>query len=218
MSFFRPHKTKPRQFNYIPRHYDPVKEEREQRRKELHGTSSENDMEEYVPGKYIRTQREARDAARENESNSSSTKIRNMAIMAVMLGIFTLVIVPRFVTFFNMAREEQEANKAAEEAAMEAEKEAKEWAQKRLVIVETVDDIEEIDDKQQFMQLRDEMEAWQHQSGNITFDEEQERDLNFEIFNIISERMNSDDSEAINAAYQEAIKNPEQWLKDNALK
>lgn len=218
MSFFRPHKTKPRQFNYIPRHYDPVKEEREQRRKELHGTSSEDDMEEYVPGKYIRTQREARDAARENESNSSSTKIRNMAIMAVMLGIFTLVIVPRFVTFFNMAREEQEANKAAEEAAMEAEKEAKEWAQKRLVIVETVDDIEEIDDKQQFMQLRDEMEAWQHQSGNITFDEEQERDLNFEIFNIISERMNSDDSEAINAAYQEAIKNPEQWLKDNALK
>ena len=211
MSFFRPHKTKPRQFNYIPRHYDPVKEEREQRRRELHGTSSEDDMEEYVPGKYIRTQREARDAARENESNSSSTKIRNMAIMAVMLGIFTLVIVPRFVTFFNMAREEQEANKAAEEAAME-------WAQKRLVIVETVDDIEEIDDKQQFMQLRDEMEAWQHQSGNITFDEEQERDLNFEIFNIISERMNSDDSEAINAAYQEAIKNPEQWLKDNALK
>lgn len=218
MSFFRPHKTKPRQFNYIPRHYDPVKEEREQRRKELHGTSSEDDMEEYVPGKYIRTQREARDAARESDSNSSSTKIRNMAIMAVMLGIFTLVIVPRFVTFFNMAREEQEANKAAEEAAMEAEKEAQEWAQKRLVIVETVDDIEEIDDKQQFMQLRDEMEAWQHQSGNITFDEEQERDLNFEIFNIISERMNSDDSEAINAAYQEAIKNPEQWLKDNALK
>lgn len=218
MSFFRPHKTKPRQFNYIPRHYDPVKEEREQRRKELHGTSSEDDMEEYVPGKYIRTQREARDAARENESNSSSTKIRNMAIMAVMLGIFTLVIVPRFVKFFEMAREEQEANKAAEEAAMEAEKEAKEWKQKRLVIVETVDDIEEIDDKQQFMQLRDEMEAWQHQSGNITFDEEQERDLNFEIFNIISERMNSDDSEAINAAYQEAIKNPEQWLKDNALK
>lgn len=218
MSIFRPPQTKPRQFNYIPRHYDPVKEEREQRRRELHGTSSEDDMEEYVPGKYIRTQREARDAARENESNSSSTKIRNMAIMAVMLGIFTLVIVPRFVKFFEMAREEQEANKATEEAAMEAEKEAKEWEQKRLVIVETVDDIEEIDDKQQFMQLRDEMEAWQHQSGNITFDEEQERDLNFEIFNIISERMNSDDSEAINAAYQEAIKNPEQWLKDNALK
>lgn len=207
MSFFRPHKTKPRQFNYIPRHYDPVKEEREQRRKELHGTSSEDDMEEYVPGKYIRTQREARDAARENESNSSSTKIRNMAIMAVMLGIFTLVIVPRFVKFFEMAREEQEANKEAEEAM-----------RRRMIITETIEEIEEIDDKQQFMQLRDEMEAWQHQSGNITFDEEQERDLNFEIFNIISERMNSDDSEAINAAYQEAIKNPEQWLKDNAHK
>lgn len=168
MSFFRPHKTKPRQFNYIPRHYDPVKEEREQRRKELHGTSSEDDMEEYVPGKYIRTQREARDAARANESNSSSTKIRNMAIMAVMLGIFTLVIVPRFVKFFEMAREEQEANKAAEEAAAKAAAEAEEAAQRRLEVVEIIDDIDGIDDKEQFMQLRDEMEAWQRSVGTIT--------------------------------------------------
>ena len=51
MSIFRPHKTKPRQFNYIPRYYDPVKEERNLRRKQLHGTSSESDGEEYVPGK-----------------------------------------------------------------------------------------------------------------------------------------------------------------------
>ena len=63
MSFFRPHKTKPRQFNYIPRHYDPVKEERDRRRRELHGTSTQDDQ-EYTPGKYIRTQREARDASR----------------------------------------------------------------------------------------------------------------------------------------------------------
>ena len=205
MSFFRPHKTKPRQFNYIPRHYDPVKEEREQRRKELHGTSSADDMEEYVPGKYIRTQREARDAARENESMSSSTKIRNMAIMAAMLGIFTIVIVPRFVTFFNMAREEQEANKEVEEAM-----------RRRMVINETIEKTDGIDDKKEFMQLREEMELWQQHNGNITFDGEQERDLNFKIFNIISERMPEADDEAINAAYQEAIKNPEQWLKENA--
>ena len=51
MSIFRPHKTKPRQFNYIPRYYDPVKEERNLRRKQLHGTSSESDNEEYDPGK-----------------------------------------------------------------------------------------------------------------------------------------------------------------------
>ena len=205
MSFFRPHKTKPRQFNYIPRHYDPVKEEREQRRKELHGTSSADDMEEYVPGKYIRTQREARDAARENESMSSSTKIRNMAIMAAMLGIFTIVIVPRFVTFFNMAREEQEANKEVEEAM-----------RRRMVINETIEKTDGIDDKKEFMQLREEMELWQQHNGNITFDGEQNRDLNFKIFNIITERMPEADNEAINAAYQEAIKNPEQWLKDNA--
>lgn len=205
MSFFRPHKSKPRQFNYIPRHYDPVKEEREQRRKELHGTSSTDDMEEYVPGKYIRTQREARDAARENESMSSSTKIRNMAIMAAMLGIFTIVIVPRFVTFFNMAREEQEANKEVEEAM-----------RRRMVINETIEKTDGIDDKKEFMQLREEMELWQQHNGNITFDGEQNRDLNFKIFNIISERMPEADNEAINAAYQEAIKDPEQWLKDNA--
>ena len=205
MSFFRPHKTKPRQFNYIPRHYDPVKEEREQRRKELHGTSSADDMEEYVPGKYIRTQREARDAARENESMSSSTKIRNMAIMAAMLGIFTIVIVPRFVTFFNMAREEQEANKEVEEAM-----------RRRMVINETIENDDNIDDKKEFMQLLEEKELWQQHNGNITFDGEQERDLNFKIFNIISERMPEADAEVINAAYQEAIKNPEQWLKDNA--
>ena len=150
MSFFRPHKTKPRQFNYIPRHYDPVKEEREQRRKELHGTSSADDMEEYVPGKYIRTQREARDAARENESMSSNTKIRNMAIMAAMLGIFTIVIVPRFVTFFNMAREEQEANKEVEEAM-----------RRRMVINEHIEKTDGIDDKKEFMQLLEEKELWQ---------------------------------------------------------
>ena len=205
MSFFRPQKKKPRPFNYNPRHYGPAKEEREQRRKELHGTSSADDMEEYVPGKYIRTQREARDAARENESMSSSTKIRNMAIMAAMLGIFTIVIVPRFVTFFNMAREEQEANKEVEEAM-----------RRRMVINETIEKTDGIDDKKEFMQLREEMELWQQHNGNITFDGEQERDLNFKIFNIISERMPEADAEVINAAYQEAIKNPEQWLKDNA--
>jgi hypothetical protein len=66
------------------------------------------------------------------------------------------------------------------------------------------------------MQLREEMELWQQHNGNITCDGEQERDLNFKIFNIVSERMPEADNEAINAAYQEAIKNPEQWLKENA--
>ena len=76
MSIFRPHKSKPRQFNYIPRYYDPVKEERNLRRKQLHGTSSESDNEEYVPGKYVRTQREAREATRNERGSEGMSKIR----------------------------------------------------------------------------------------------------------------------------------------------
>ena len=108
MSFFRPHKSKPRQFNYIPRHYDPVKEEREQRRKELHGTSSMDDEEEYTPGKYIRTQREAREASRGNDSGMSGKRIRNLTIIALILGIFGLMVVPRFVKLAEKAKEEKE--------------------------------------------------------------------------------------------------------------
>ena len=60
MGLFSPVKKHANKFRYIPRYYDPEKERREQRRKELHGTSSELDSAEYQPGQYIRTQREAR--------------------------------------------------------------------------------------------------------------------------------------------------------------
>lgn len=205
MSFFRPHKSKPRQFNYIPRHYDPVKEEREQRRKELHGTSSHDDAEPYVPGKYIRTQREARDAARENEGQANVSKIRNMAIMAVAICLFALVLVPRFVTFFSMASDEKEANKEAEEAM-----------RKRMKLVEIVDNIDGIDNKQEFMQAQDEMEVWKRQNPNaIATEIVEEQAMYFEIYNILESRLGADNSEALNAAYQEAIREPEQWLRDN---
>ena len=82
MSFFRPHKSKPRQFNYIPRYYDPVKEERDRRRRELHGTSSA-DEEPYAPGKYIRTQREARDASRAD--NGGFAGLGRIVVIAIAL-------------------------------------------------------------------------------------------------------------------------------------
>lgn len=205
MSFFRPHKTKPRQFNYIPRHYDPVKEEREQRRRELHGTSTEDDEQEYVPGKYIRTQREARDAAREGENATRNTKIRNTAIMAVMICLFALIIVPRFVDFFYMARDEREASM-----------EEQEMKRKQLEFIEYIEGVDGIEDPKQLMLSIDEKEAWQRRNANISFEGEQDRDLKFEIFTIISEEMADADSEAINAEYQKAMKNPEQWLKDRA--
>jgi flagellar biosynthesis/type III secretory pathway M-ring protein FliF/YscJ len=153
MSFFRPHKSKPRQFNYIPRHYDPVKEERDQRRKELHGTSSLDQEEEYVPGKYIRTQRDARDAARGSESNGSFKRIRNMMIIAVILGIFGLMIVPRFVNFAQKAKEENEA---------------KEAQRRRMILTEELEGIDGIDDAKLFMEGLDDKEAWQRSVRSIT--------------------------------------------------
>lgn len=112
MSFFRPVKSKPRQFNYVPRYYDPVKEERDRRRRELHGTSSETDNEEYVPGKYIRTMREARDAAREESAGEGFRKVRNLALVAIVVVVATLLLYPRFMSFVERANEEKLAKQA----------------------------------------------------------------------------------------------------------
>lgn len=113
MSFFRPAKSKPRQFNYVPRYYDPVKEERNRRRRELHGTSAETDNEEYVPGKYIRTQRDARDAAREESAGEGFRKVRNLALVAVVVVVAILLLYPRFMSFVERANEEKQAEQAA---------------------------------------------------------------------------------------------------------
>lgn len=107
MSLFRPPKTKPRQFNYIPRHYDPVMEERDRRRRELHGTSTELDDEEYTPGRYIRTQREARDAARAQSARSGFTKVRNYMFLMVVVVVAILLFYPRIVSFVERANEEK---------------------------------------------------------------------------------------------------------------
>ena len=159
MSFFRPHKTKPRQFNYIPRHYDPAKEERDRRRRELHGTSTLDD-EAYTPGKYIRTQREAREASHADQGNGSFKRMRNLVIIAVMLALFGLMIVPRFVEFANLANEEKMAK--AEEAEREAEK------QKRIQLTEEIEHIDGIENGKQLMENFDDMEAWQRTVGSIT--------------------------------------------------
>ncbi len=54
-------RVKPRGFNYIPIHYDPAQEAREQRRKELLGEDAASPLEggkegkDYVPGEFIRS-------------------------------------------------------------------------------------------------------------------------------------------------------------------
>ena len=197
MSFFRPHKSKPRQFNYIPRHYDPAKEEREQRRKELHGTSSLDDEEEYVPGKYIRTQREAREASRGSD-NGSIKRIRNLTIIAVILGIFGLMVVPKFVNLANKAKEEQII---------------KEEERRRIILTEELEGIDNIDDAKQLMNNLDDKEAWQRRY-NVTFEGMARQELYLEIQTILEEEMEGESTEAINAAFQEAIENPERWLRE----
>ena len=109
MSIFRPHKTKPRQFNYIPRYYDPVKEERNLRRKQLHGTSTESDNEEYVPGKYVRTQREAREVSRGDRSSEGMSKIRGLVVVTIVIALGVMWLLPHIMNFVIAANEEKQA-------------------------------------------------------------------------------------------------------------
>ena len=103
MGLFTPVKKHANKFRYIPRYYDPEKERREQRRRELHGTSSEQDGQEYVPGQYIRTQREAR---RLSQSNNGGRKMPSMVVLMILA--FAVIIVymlyPRIVEAFTVAR------------------------------------------------------------------------------------------------------------------
>lgn len=114
MSIFRPHKSKPRQFNYIPRYYDPVKEERNLRRKQLHGTSSESDNEEYVPGRYVRTQREAREATRGERGSEGLSKIRGLVVVTVVIALGIMWLLPRIMNFVIAANEEKMAQSGTE--------------------------------------------------------------------------------------------------------
>ena len=104
MGLFSPVKKHANKFRYIPRYYDPEKERREQRRKELHGTSCEQDGQEYQPGQYIRTQREARRVAQ--SSNRGGRKSPSMVIM-MLLALAVIIIYmlyPRIVEAFSAAR------------------------------------------------------------------------------------------------------------------
>jgi hypothetical protein len=95
MSIFRPHKSKPRQFNYTPRYYDPVKEAFDQRRKELHGTSSETDDLPYAPGDYLRMKKEARRTSREDQAKSASNRLLRYGLLIVVVGLGFAYIMPR---------------------------------------------------------------------------------------------------------------------------
>lgn len=84
---FTPYKKHANRFSYTPRYFNPEKEEREQRRAELCGTTSEDADREYVPGQYLRTQREARSARRINERGE-----RNRMRVWIMFGLALIML------------------------------------------------------------------------------------------------------------------------------
>ncbi|MBR0339809.1 MAG: hypothetical protein IIX40_06390 [Alistipes sp.] len=104
MGLFTPVKRHANAFRYTPRYYDPEKERREQRRRELCGTSSQDEG-EYTPGQYIRTQRDARRASRVDSGKRGGKMPSMMLLMLlVILLLAGYMLVPRIVESFNTAR------------------------------------------------------------------------------------------------------------------
>lgn len=101
MGLFSPVKKKANSFNYIPRFYDPEKERREQRRRELRGESTDDNT-PYTPGKYIRTVRQARQERKSQQKSNS--KISPVMIFGVAIAILIIyMLVPRVVNMIATA-------------------------------------------------------------------------------------------------------------------
>ncbi len=165
MSIFKPHKTKPRQFNYVPRYYDPVKEERDHRRRELHGTSSEDDMEEYTPGKYIRTQREARDAARETSASEGFRKVRNLVFVSIIVVVAALLLYPRFVSFMERANMEKMAAAVEQGSVVAMPADSLRW--EAIILDERHGDIDFREFESLTPEVLNEIEEWNTMHPNI---------------------------------------------------
>lgn len=103
MGWFTPYKKRANAFNYIPRYFDPEKEAREQRRAELTGRRLD-DGEEYVPGKYIRTQREARAARKEQERDAGRSKVLRMVMLLVAILFLLGVLAPGLTSLFTQVK------------------------------------------------------------------------------------------------------------------
>lgn len=104
MGFFSPYKRHANDFNYKPRFYDPEKEAREQRRQQMSGRRSD-DNGEYVPGQYIRSKREAREARKvsEQQNRQGGMKIWVLGLGVILLVLFVYVIVPKLGAIFELA-------------------------------------------------------------------------------------------------------------------
>ncbi len=102
MKGFTPFKRHANEFKYIPRFYNPEKEERDRRRAELRGSRPEGEEGDYVPGEYLRRQREARDArlGRKSGGKGSSTFMIMGIALVLLLGY---ILLPRIIDLFMTA-------------------------------------------------------------------------------------------------------------------
>lgn len=117
MGLFSPVKKHPNRFNYIPRYYDPAKEAREQRRRELRGERGD-DIDDavaegnYKPGDYLRrrkSMRLERKGAESAERDGRRNPIMTLALVAVVVLLVAYLIVPRVVALMNGAKSAQQA-------------------------------------------------------------------------------------------------------------
>lgn len=86
---------KPRQFEYMPRHYDPERERREERRKELRGSHAQPLPEsEYKPGEYVRRSAMGRRGMDRSMSTRHNPKRPlRLVIILVMLIVITWALI-----------------------------------------------------------------------------------------------------------------------------
>jgi hypothetical protein len=86
------HRPKPRQFNYIPRYYDPVKEDMERRKREL-GLLSEGDLKE-------RMRAEIRRKWKQGNTGSLHASIMIRTIFYILISILAIYFI-FFTDFIN---------------------------------------------------------------------------------------------------------------------
>ena len=114
MGLFTPHKKRPNQFRYKPRYFDPDKEAREQRRRELCGTSSETDEMGYEPGMYIRTQRDAR------QDGSGRRKVSTTRSLTVMIVVVAVIVFGAMAVYQRLLKaQKQQASQQTQQLAQE---------------------------------------------------------------------------------------------------
>ena len=77
---------KPRQFEYKPRYYDPEKEQREQRRKELGLDTEPRPEGQYKPGEYIRGNMRVRRGIGQRKTSKRSRPLILFGVL-ILLGI-----------------------------------------------------------------------------------------------------------------------------------